>query len=88
VAIFYWVPEWTNFGWEHWKKFHDCAWMGSEFTSALEGFRKLKAAIPEDAYTVLTGPDDKGKWKVFVAKEDVMAAYEPPWTREYKRALL
>lgn len=88
VSTLYWVPEWTNYGWEIQQKFHDYAWMGPQFTSALEGYRTLKPAIPDRAYAVITGPDGEGAWKVFVAKEDVMVAYEPPWTREFKRAVL
>jgi hypothetical protein len=86
VSTFYWVPEWTNYGWEIQQKFHDYGWMGPQFTSALEGFRALKPAIPARAYAVITGPDGEGEWKVFVAQGDTMVSYEPPWTRAFRRA--
>ena len=88
VSAFYWLPEWTNYGWELSQKFHDFAWMGPQFTSALDGYKVLKPVIPDGAYTVLTGPDQEGQWKVFVARGDTMVTYDPFWTREFERAKL
>ena len=88
VSTFYWVPEWTNYAWEIQQDFHDYAWQGPEFVSALEGFRTLKSAMPDNAYAVITGPDHEGKWQVFVGHQNLLVKYEPPWTREFKRAKL
>ena len=88
VAHFYWLPEWTNYNAELSQKVHDYAWMGPQFTAALDGYKVLKPAIPDNAYTVLTGPDQEGQWKVFVARDDTMVTYDPFWTREFKRAEL
>ncbi|WP_293647386.1 hypothetical protein [Thiolapillus sp.] len=79
VSTFLWLPEWTNYPMEIQQAFYDYVWEGPEFTAAVDGFKVLKTVMPDDAYTVITGPDGEGNWRVFVAHQDVMVAYPPPW---------
>ncbi len=86
VSTFFWLPEWTNYPLEIQQAFHDFAWEGPQFTAALDGFRELKAVMPDEAYAVITGPDGEGAWTVFVAHQDMMVAYPPPWSKAMKEA--
>ena len=86
VSTFHWLPEWTNYWWEIQQAFYDYAWEGPQFTAALDGFRELKAVMPDEAYAVITGPDGEGAWTVFVAHQDMMVAYPPPWSKAMKEA--
>ena len=85
VSTFLWLPEWTNYPMEIQQAFYDYVWEGPEFTAAVDGFRDLKPVIPEDAYTVITGPDGEGTWTVFVAHQNMMVAYPPPWVTKRAR---
>ena len=79
VSTFFWLPEWTNYWGEIQQAFYDYVWEGPEFTAAVDGFKVLKTVMPDDTYAVITGPDGEGNWRVFVAHQDVMVAYPPPW---------
>ena len=51
-------------------------WNGQDAAQRL--YRKIRDQLDPNWYTVFTGPDDAGDWKVFVAKGDKIVAFDPP----------
>ena len=47
-------------------------------SAAVRLFEQVRERIPPDAYTVFTGLDATGEWKVFVARGDRVMAFDPP----------
>jgi hypothetical protein len=80
VSLFFWLPEYSNRH-EIDSNIYNGTYRTPAYTSGVEGYKALKPYLPEAAYTVFTGPNDEGQWKIWVAHGDTVVTYDPPWEK-------
>jgi len=86
VSTFFWLPLYSNWPVEIDTNMYNGTYRTPEYTQGIEGYKALKPFIPDEAYAVFTGPDKGGDWKIFVAHNGQIAAFDPPWTEGFKQA--
>ena len=85
VSTFFWLPVYSNWDGEIDTNMYNGTYRTPEYTQGIEGYKALKPYIPDAAYAVFTGPDEAGDWKVYVAHNGQIAAFDPPWTDGFKQ---